>query len=440
VTSQPSALPTADTDERIERLLTAYPLIDGHNDFPWKAREQAGNDFTRLDIATSLSTTSTDLARLRAGHVGAQFWSVFVPANLPGDTAVTATLEQVDAVHRLVASYCDDFGLARTADELEAVFGSGRIASLMGAEGGQSIGCSLAALRMLHVLGVRYLTLTHNDNTPWADSATDAAALGGLSRFGVEVVREMNRIGMMVDLSHVSPDTMRAALAAAEAPVIFSHSSARGVTDVRRNVPDDVLETMRDGGGTCMVTFVPEFINDDAAQWRAEAAVAAGEVGVDDRDYVRFLAFTRTRAQDHPKPAATTEDVVRHCERVREVAGIDHIGIGGDYDGTDSYPVGLEDVSGYPRLFAALAGRGWSDADLAQLAGGNTLRVMRDVEAVARDLGSRRGPSLATFAELDGAPARTRRSTDWASLGELDPSVWGNHTTSGRGSVSPKPR
>jgi len=273
----------------------------------------------------------------------------------------------------------------------------------MGAEGGQSIGSSLAALRMLHVLGVRYMTLTHNDNTPWADSATDVPALGGLSRFGVEVVREMNRIGMMVDLSHVSPDTMRAALAAAEAPVIFSHSSARSVTDVPRNVPDDVLETMRVGGGTCMVTFVPEFINDAVAQWRAEAAAAAAEVGVDHKDYVAFLAFTRSRAERHPKPQATVDDVVRHCEHVREVAGIDHIGIGGDYDGTDTYPIGLEDVSGYPRLFEALAGRGWSDEDLAKLAGGNTLRVMRDVEAVARDLGPRRGPSLATIAELDGA-------------------------------------
>ncbi len=404
VTRPTTPLPPAPADvhERIERLLTAYPLVDGHNDFAWEARDQAGYDFTRLDIARSLATTCTDLPRLRAGHVGAQFWSVFVPSNLPGDAAVTATLEQVDAVHQLVASYPDDLVFARTADELQAAFTSGRVASLMGAEGGQSIGCSLAALRMLHVLGVRYMTLTHNDNTPWADSATDVPALGGLSRFGVEVVREMNRVGMMVDLSHVSPETMRGAIAVAAAPVIFSHSSARGVTDVVRNVPDDVLETMRDAGGTCMVTFVPEFVNDDVAQWRAEAASAAAQVGVDDKDHVRFLAFTRARAQAQPKPDATIEDVVRHCEHVREVAGIEHIGIGGDYDGTDTYPVGLEDVSGYPRLLGALAGRGWSDDDLTKLAGGNTLRVMRDVEAVARDLASRRGPSLATFADLDG--------------------------------------
>jgi len=396
---------SADLDQRIHRLLTAYPLVDGHNDFPWAARQQAGDGATRLDLSQRLTTTRTDLPRLRAGHVGAQFWSVFVPSNLPGDTAVTSTFEQVDAVHRLVASHPGDLGLARTADEVGAVFASGRVASMMGAEGGQSIGCSLAALRMLHVLGVRYLTLTHNDNTPWADSATDLPVLGGLSRFGVEVVREMNRIGMMVDLSHVSPDTMRAALGATQAPVIFSHSSARGVTDVPRNVPDDVLETMRDGGGTCMVTFVPEFISADVAGWCGEATAAAAAAGVDAQDDVASQSFIRHHSQHHPRPDATLEDAARHCEHVRQVAGIDHVGIGGDYDGTDTYPVGLEDVSTYPRLFVALAEQGWSDEDLTKLAGGNTLRVMRDVEAVARDLGAHRGPSLATIGQLDSPTA-----------------------------------
>lgn len=387
---------------RIGRLLTAYPLVDGHNDLPWEAREQAGYDFSRLDLARRLASTRTDLPRLRQGRVGAQFWSVFVPSNLPGDTAVTTTLEQVDAVHEMVARYGDALALARTADELQAVFDSGRIASLIGAEGGHSIGCSLAVLRMLHALGVRYLTLTHNDNTPWADSATDAPVLGGLSRFGVEVVREMNRIGMVVDLSHVSPDTMRAALEASQAPVIFSHSSAKAVTDVPRNVPDDVLAVMAAGGGVCMVTFVPDFVNDDVAAWRAEAALAAAGVGVSEQDYLGFLDFTRGYTVRHPKPTASLADVVRHCEHVREVAGIDHVGIGGDFDGTDTYPVGLEDVSCYPRLLAALGARGWSDGDLARLAGGNAVRVLRDVEAVSRRLTAQRGPSLATIAQLDG--------------------------------------
>ncbi len=405
MTTPPSSdtpVPTRASDlpgERIARLLTAYPLIDGHNDFPYAARDQVSYDFDRLEIAGPVATTSTDLPRLRAGRVGAQFWSVFVPSNLPGDTAVTATLEQVDAVHQLVRRYPSDLALARTADQLEAVFASGRIASLMGAEGGQSIGSSLGALRMLHALGVRYLTLTHNDTNAWADSATDEPVHGGLSGFGVEVVREMNRLGMMVDLSHVSSETMHDALDASRAPVIFSHSSARAVTDVVRNVPDDVLLRMRAGGGTCMVTFVPEFVNTDVAHWRAEAAAAAVEVGVDPRDHTAFLAFTGRRRLTHPKPDASLEDVVRHCEHLREVAGIDHVGIGGDYDGTDTYPLGLQDVSGYPRLFAALADRGWSDADLVKLAGGNTLRVMREVEAVARDLGSREDPGLARITD-----------------------------------------
>jgi membrane dipeptidase len=273
----------------------------------------------------------------------------------------------------------------------------------MGAEGGHSIGCSLAALRMLHVLGVRYLTLTHNDNVPWADSATDEPVLGGLSAFGVEVVREMNRLGMLVDLSHVSADTMRDALKVTEVPVIFSHSSARAVCDMPRNVPDDVLTTLKANNGVCMVTFVPEFVSPVVAEWRTGAAAAAAEVGVRSTDYEAFREFTRGYRVEHPKPAATLEDVVAHCEHVREVAGIDHVGLGGDYDGTETYPVGLEDVSGYPRLLAALAERGWSDGDLVKLAGGNVLRVMRDAEAGARELQETRGPSLARYEQLDRA-------------------------------------
>ncbi|GAA1970539.1 dipeptidase [Terrabacter lapilli] len=387
---------------RARELLSSHPLVDGHNDLPWAARELTGYDFDALDIAERLTTTQTDLPRLADGGVGGQFWSVFVPSTLQGDSAVTATLEQVDAVHRMVGAYADRLALARTADEVEAATSSGRVASLLGAEGGHSIGCSLGALRMLHVLGVRYLTLTHNDNTPWADSATDAPVVGGLSEFGREVVREMNRLGMMVDLSHVAATTMRAALETTDAPVIFSHSSALALCDTPRNVPDDVLAALPDNGGVCMVTFVPEFVSPATAAWRVEAAAAAAQVGVEARDWEAFGRFTATWQQEHPKPDATIEQVVAHLEHVREVAGIDHVGIGGDYDGTDTFPVGLEDVSGYPRLVAALLERSWSEAEVAGLVRGNTLRVMRDVEAVARDLQQTRAPSLRTFAELDG--------------------------------------
>lgn len=389
--------PTPATVARVTELLRRHPLIDGHNDLPLQLRLQSGYDFDRLDLSQRLTTTHTDLPRLYDGCVGAQFWSVWVPSTLTDGAAVIQTLEQVDAVHKMVGRYSDQLGFARTADELEAVFASGRIASLMGAEGGHSIGCSLAVLRMLYVLGVRYMTLTHNDNVPWADSATDEPVTGGLSAFGVEVVREMNRIGMLVDLSHVSADTMRDALRVSEVPVMFSHSSARAVCDTTRNVPDDVLNTLRDNDGVCMVTFVPEFVSPATAQWRKGAAVAALEAGVKTNDHIAFDTFTTAYRQQHAKPTATIDQVVAHIEHVRDVAGVNHVGIGGDYDGTEDLPVGLEDVSGYPRLFAALAERGWSDIDLAKLAGGNLLRVMRAAEAGARELQETRGPSLATY-------------------------------------------
>ncbi|HET7475330.1 MAG TPA: dipeptidase [Dermatophilaceae bacterium] len=387
---------------RIETLLREHPLVDGHNDLAWEVRRLFGYDLDRYDLASRQTRTHTDLPRLRQGGVGAQFWSVWVPTRL-GDRAVAATLEQVDFVHQMTARYADRLGLARTADQVEQVFASGRIASLLGAEGGHSIGCSLAALRMLHVLGVRYLTLTHNDNVPWADSATDEPVLGGLSAFGVEVVREMNRIGMLVDLSHVSADTMRAALEHSVAPVIFSHSSAAAVCDVPRNVPDDVLSRLAGNGGVCMVTFVPTFVAPQAAHWRAEAAHAATEAGVRATDHEAFTAFCTTYELTHPMPRADLLDVVRHIEHVREVAGVDHVGIGGDYDGTESLPDGLQDVTGYPRLLAALADRGWSEAELVALAGGNVLRSMRDAEATARELQRTRGPSLATYEFFDAA-------------------------------------
>jgi membrane dipeptidase len=386
-------------------LLAAHPVIDGHNDLLWTAREEAAYDFSRLDVGAGGTPTHTDLPRMRAGGMGAQFWSVYVPTRLTGDAAVSATLEQVDAARMLTSRYADQLAWATTADEVEDAWATDRMASLAGAEGGHSIGCSLGTLRQLHELGVRYLTLTHNANTPWADSATDAPVAGGLTAFGREVVREMNRIGMMVDLSHVSADTMRAALETTEAPVIFSHSSARAVTDSPRNAPDDVLEAMARGGGVCMVTFVPKFVNAACAEAHRELVAAAAADGIPEADGVRFAAFERAWVPDHPQPTATLADVVAHVEHVREVAGIDHVGLGGDYDGVETLPAGLEDVSTYPALLAALAERGWSSGDLARLTCRNTLRVMREVESVARDLQAVRGPSLARIEDLDGPPA-----------------------------------
>ncbi len=396
---------TSGVGERVRAVLARQPVVDGHNDLAWAARELCRYDFDRLDVGGGTTATHTDLPRLRAGGVGAQFWSVYVPSTLAGDDAVSATLEQVDAVRQLVARYPGDLAFARTADEVDAVVADGRIASLMGAEGGHSINSSLGTLRMLDALGVRYLTLTHNDNVPWADSATDESVLGGLSRFGTEVVREMNRIGMLVDLSHVSADTMRDAIAATEAPVLFSHSSARAVCDHPRNVPDDVLASLPANGGVCMVTFVPKFVSPAVREWDRRASRAAVGHGVRPSDHLAYTAFLRHYREEHPQPTSSLADVVAHCEHVREVAGIEHVGLGGDYDGVDGLPSGLEDVSGYPRLLVALADRGWSDADLARLAGGNVLRVLRAAESVAADLGSRRGPSNVTIDDLDGPDA-----------------------------------
>ncbi len=387
---------------RVRDLLERHPVVDGHNDLAWAARELAGYDWDRLDLAQPGRPTQTDLPRLREGGVGAQFWSVFVPASLQGDAAVTATLEQVDAVHEMVRRYPDALALATTRAEVDRARAGGRIASLLGAEGGHSIDSSLGALRMLFALGVRYLTLTHNDNVPWADSATDEPVLGGLSAFGREVVREMNRLGMLVDLSHVSADTMRDALDTTGAPVVFSHSSARALCDHPRNVPDDVLERLPANGGVCMVTFVPKFVSPAARDWDLEAADAAAALGISSTDLRAYTAFTTERRRTHPAPPATVGDVVAHCEHVREVAGIEHVGLGGDYDGVDLQPEGLEDVSGYPRLLAALAERGWSDTELAAIAGGNTLRVLGEAEERAADLAATRGPGLARIEDLDG--------------------------------------
>jgi membrane dipeptidase len=366
----------------IEDLLAAHPVIDGHNDLLWELRELVGYDLGRYDVGQPQTRTHTDLPRLRAGGVGAQFWSVFVPTR-EGERAVASTLEQIDAAYALAERYPEHLAFATTADEVELAWAEDRIACLMGAEGGHQIAGSLAVLRGYHRLGVRYLTLTHNDNVAWADSATDEPVLGGLSDEGRAVVREMNRIGMMVDLSHVSHDTMRDALDATSAPVIFSHSSAYAVCDHPRNVPDDVLAGLADNGGTCMVTFVPRFVNQAVRDWTLVAEQRAVADGVDPRDIPALQAVEEVYQQEVPHPPARLSDVVAHLDHVREVAGVDHIGLGADYDGVSWLPQGLEDVSSYPRLMVALREGGWSDADLARLACRNILRTMRDVEDAA---------------------------------------------------------
>ena len=375
------------TSDRISALLREHGIIDGHNDLLWAAREKVSYDFDRLELTDSAvcqaAGTHTDLPRLRAGGVGAQFWSVYVPATLAGDAAVTATLEQIDGGHAMISRYADQLALATTVEDVERAWKQGKVASLMGAEGGHQINESLGTLRMLHRLGVRYLTLTHNDNVPWADSATDEPVLGGLSDFGREVVAEMNRIGMLVDLSHVSADVMRHALDASSVPVIFSHSSARAVCDHPRNVPDDVLARLAGNGGVCMVTFVPKFVNQEVCDWTAQGKAAAAAEGIPTEDGAAEDAFLERYRRDHPAPVATLDDVVTHVEHVREVAGVEHIGLGGDYDGVGELPTGLEDVSTYPRLLAALAELGWSDEDLARLTCRNVLRAMGDAGLTA---------------------------------------------------------
>ncbi|MEW1778922.1 dipeptidase [Streptomyces sp. NPDC086777] len=383
-------------------LLREFPVVDGHNDLPYALREQVRYDLDALDIAAHQNAhLHTDIPRLREGGVGAQYWSVYVRSDLPG--AVPATLEQIDCVRQLIARYPADLRAALTAADMEAARAEGRIASLMGAEGGHSIDNSLGTLRGLYELGVRYMTLTHNDNNDWADSATDEPNVGGLSAFGREVVREMNRLGMLVDLSHVAATTMHAALDTSSAPVIFSHSSARAVCDHPRNIPDDVLERLPGNGGMAMVTFVPKFVLQAAVDWTAAADDNMRAHGFHHLDTTEAaMKVHRAFEETTPRPVATTATVADHLDHMREVAGIDHLGIGGDYDGTAFTPDGLNDVSGYPNLVAELLDRGWSRSDLAKLTWQNAVRVLGAAEDVARGLQETRGPSHATISDLDG--------------------------------------
>ena len=378
----------------LTELLATQPVIDGHNDLPWALRELVDYDLDEIDIATRGERTHTDLPRLREGGVGGQFWSVFAPGTLPPVDAVTATFEQIDLVHQLISRYAVRLAFADSAASVRAAWDQGRIASLLGAEGGHCLANSLGTLRMMRALGVRYLTLTHNQNNDWADSATDVPRHGGLSAFGVEVVREMNRIGMLVDLSHVAPSTMSDALDASIAPPIFSHSSARAVCDNPRNVPDDILARLAAAGGVCMATFVPRFISPSVRAWDQEVHAAAEAAGIQANDLTAYDGFSARYAEEHPAPLATLEDVVAHLEHIREVAGIDHVGLGGDYDGVDRLPEGLRDVTGYPALLRALAERGWSRAELGKLTSGNILRVLDAADDVAASLADR-APSRA---------------------------------------------
>jgi membrane dipeptidase len=418
---------------RAADLLATTPLVDGHNDLPWALRVLDGPP---ADLVAGDPRLHTDLPRLRAGRVGAQFWSVYVPCSSTGDAAVAAVLEQVELVHRLAGRHPDALRLADTAEQVDAAFADGRIGSLLGAEGGHCIAGSPDVLRELRRRGVRYLTLTHNDNTGWADSATDVPQHGGLTGFGREVVAEMNRIGMIVDLSHVAPTTMHDALDCTRAPVLLTHSSARAVTDHPRNVPDDVLERLAGNGGVCMATFVPAFVSARVVAWDVALTEAMAVAGGDPRDLAARDAFAAGR--DGPeRPRAGLDDVVAHLEHLREAAGIDHVGIGGDFDGTPDLPDGLPDVSAYPRLLDALLDRGWSTGDCRKLAGRNALRVLRAADEVAggptgRTASRRRTPPRAPGSRGTGrssappgtaarprraGPTRTRRGRRRAGRG-----------------------
>jgi membrane dipeptidase len=367
---------------RARAIHTQVPLIDGHNDYPWALRGLSpGRDFNAAEISKPVPTLMTDIPRLRQGGVGGQFWSVYVPSTMQGKEAVRATLEQIDIVHRMAKQWPDAFEMASTAADVERSFKAGRIGSLIGMEGGHSIDSSLATLRMMYALGARYMTLTHSANVPWADASPGPAVLGGLSKFGEEVVREMNRLGMLVDLSHVSPDTMEDAIRVSAAPIIFSHSSAKALCNVHRNVPDNVLQMVAKNGGVVMVTFVPGFISQAVADYDAKPAADRGSA---------------------PAPRATLSQVADHIDHIRKVAGIDHIGLGGDFDGISSVVQGLEDVSTYPALSAELLRRGYKADDIKKILGLNVLRVMRQVEKVAAGLQKTRQPSTATIEQLDG--------------------------------------
>ena len=402
-------------------MLARTPVIDGHNDLPWELRQRFGGDFTRVDLerdtshlakAAAAPALMTDIPRLRQGGVGAQFWSVWIPPTTTGPAAVETTLEQIDLVHRMVAAYPRDLQMASTAEDVRRIEAAGRIACLIGVEGGHQIDASMAVLRSMYALGVRYMTLTHTLDTAWADSATDDPRHHGLTPFGRAIVFEMNRLGMLVDLSHVSPETMRDALATSKAPVIFSHSGARALVDHPRDVPDDVLALTARNGGVVMVNFYPGYVTAARARWDADKA--AEQARLDAPPYAGLYVGQPERAKAalaawlaaHPPPPVVVADVADHIDHIRRVAGVDHVGLGSDFDGIPDAPVGLEGVDKFPAVLAELARRGWSDDDLGKVAGGNILRALAEAERVATRLQVVEAPSLADLPVAADTPAR----------------------------------
>ena len=415
------AAAASDSDAaRVARVLAQTPLIDGHNDLPWEIRERFGGDLTKFDFRASTLTLPvpsgsvalmTDLPRLRAGQVGAQFWSVFVDPKVQGPEVVQETLEQIDLVKALCARYPEALGMAYGARDIERLHREHRIACLIGVEGGHQINDSLAVLRAYYDAGARYMTLTHAANTAWADSATDAPAHQGLTPFGVQVVREMNRLGMLVDLSHVAETTMRAALIASRAPVIFSHSSARALDDHPRDVSDEVLKLVAANGGVVMVNFLPDYISDARRRWTAELAAEQARLssppfgGLYIGQPERIAAALAQWQQANPPPPVSLREVADHIEHIRDVAGVEHVGLGSDFDGIPETPQGLEGVDKFPALLQELARRGWSDADLSGVAGANVLRVLSAAETVSTRLRAAEPASQARRAATDSAAA-----------------------------------
>jgi membrane dipeptidase len=386
-------------------ILESVPLFDGHNDAPYQYRNRVGYKFSELDFydTTQLENPMhTDIPRLKEGRVGAQWWSVYVPAGIPEDEAVKRTMEQIDFVYRMAEKYPDEFEMAYTADDVERIFADGKIASLIGMEGGHSISNSLATLRMFYDLGARYMTITHGRTLDWADAAGDEPQHNGLSEFGEEVIREMNRLGMAVDLSHVTPETMKNAIEVSEAPVMFSHSNARAISHHPRNVPDEVLQLLPEKDGLVMVTFVESFTSEELRQWYAERS---GYMAKIESLYAGQPDMIQEKMQEwmdeNEMPKSTLEQVADHIDHIRDQVGVDHIGIGGDYDGVSSLPAGLEDVSTYPDLFAELLKRGYSEEELRKIAGENMLRVLRGVEETAERLRQEREPSEVLISDFE---------------------------------------